>query len=93
MPRPSEPESFITIPKRKAGIFIPAATLGVALSVLGAAERGCKWLDERQRAARAEALEQEHLYDRIRSLERWRCAIGGRPPETIDWNRPCPVIE
>ena len=34
------------------------------------------------------------LYDRwvevqarLNALERYRCAMGGRPPETIDWKR------
>lgn len=24
---------------------------------------------------------------RIEKLERWRCAVGSRPPESLDWKR------
>jgi hypothetical protein len=27
------------------------------------------------------------MNDRVNRLERWRCAMGGKPPETIDWKR------
>lgn len=27
------------------------------------------------------------INDRVNRIERWRCAMGGKPPETIDWRR------
>lgn len=38
-------------------------------------------------AAQATWIATQHRLDK---LERYRCAMGGHPPETIDWKRVCP---
>lgn len=91
-------DSPISTPRpSRSGIFISAGAIAFVLAALPIVERGCSWLDERDRAARAaahaEAEKEERLYKRLEDLERWQCVQGWRPPETRDAGRVCPAKE
>jgi len=80
---------MFSIPKKRAGLFIPFAVFGVLGSALGVGGKAWDWIETRKKAAVQEELRRKAVDDRLRSLERWKCKMGGHPPDSIDWKRPC----
>jgi 3-oxoacyl-ACP reductase-like protein len=89
MSRNVEPDSMFTAAAKKRGLFIPFAAITVAGSLFGLGSQVFSWYEARKRAAIEQVLAERAMESRIKKLERWHCAMGGRPPDTIDWQRKC----
>ena len=92
MPRGTDQDqdSLISIPRKKAtGIFIPFAAFTIASTVIGGGVKVYGWIEDRKRIAVEEFRIHQETENRIRALERWKCKMGGHPPESINWQRSC----
>ena len=81
MPNDSSETTSIRIPKKWFGI-VPGI-VSFILVVGGLVTKGCEMY-------RGHILEEQSVERRIKSLERWKCAMGSRhDPKEIDWQRVC----
>jgi hypothetical protein len=85
----AEDDSFISVPKKKAGIFIPLAALTVASTMFGAFRGLMDYLDQVAQRAVAEKQRQQRIEERLDRLERYKCVLGWNPPETKNPDRVC----
>jgi glutaredoxin 2 len=82
-------DSYISVPKKKAGIFIPIAALTIAGSMFGAFKSVMEYIDNRQQRAIEEKQRQQNIEQRLDKLERYQCVLGWDPPSTKNPDRKC----